>query len=160
MNPLILVATLILFGFLFNSWWLALLGVLAIFLLAAASFLKTRKLPKNLSDLPKDNFEKIPVPAGGRGKHKLLQAPQDMWDTDEEILTYMSAMSSMSPFSLYNPVSADPLRAISQAYHEGEEVPRDVLRNTLPFSSYGRDTVFEQIFIGLPINLGSLIKRR
>jgi hypothetical protein len=149
MNPAVVVLCLIGLGFLFDAWWLMVMGVGMIFLLALASFVKSRQV------VPMQ-----PVPGGGP-RHKLLQAPQDMWEDDDEAATFLAATGGPSPFSsLYSPMGGDPMASVSQAYQRGHPIPNSAMRNVLPFSGYGRDSAFEQVFMGLPVNIGALINRR
>lgn len=145
MNAVLFVIVLLAISAIFGSGWLAMISVSALFLISIAMILNIK---------PKEQIQT--VPAGGTGKkHKLLQAPMDAWDNDDT-LAYLMAMTGSRPLPINAP--EDPLKTINNAFGPGRKIPADIVRNVLPFRNYGRETVFEQVFIGLPISIGRLIK--
>lgn len=135
MNPFLISGVLVLAGLLAQIWWLTGIGVIGVLLSLTTVYSR-----------------EPPAPSGGKTTYKLLQAAPDSWD-DDEILTYYSAMAGPKP--LGTQTVEDPMKVLSK-----KGIPSDVLRNTLPFQGYGRKSVFEQLFIGLPVNLGTLIKKK
>lgn len=137
-NPVILSISFVIFGFIFEAWWLVAIGGAGL-LLTAATHAKAQAR----------------APAGGKTRYKLVQAPQDAWE-DDDTLSYIYAMTGPRQFPMKPP--EDPLRAVSRTAQGN--IPRDITRNILPFSNYGRESVFEQLLIGLPVNIGTLIKKK
>ncbi|MCD4740349.1 hypothetical protein K8R43_04105 [archaeon] len=140
MNPFLLTIAIAFFGLLFNAQWLFLLGALG--LIITALFKLTAK--------------PIRAPAGGTVvSHKLMQAPIDAWD-EENIATYMTALGGQRTLTMGN--MDDPFKVLSDS--SKGSVPADLIRNRLPFSNYGRESLFEHFFIGLPINMGTLFRKK
>lgn len=145
MNGILFVIILLVISAIFGSSWLAMISIGALFLISIALFVNRRSQEQS----------RQAAPSGGR-KHKLIQAPQEAWDEDETF-TYLMGLTGTRPLPINAP--EDPLKSINSAFGPDRRIPADVVRNILPFRNYGRETVFEQIFIGLPINIGSLIKK-
>jgi hypothetical protein len=145
MNGFLLAASLLVFGMLFDSWWLSMTGVAGLFIALIYYYVEARK-------------SVLAAPAGGRPTHKVIQAPDNAWENDDA-MSYVIGMSGLRAMPMSN--MDDPFRAISKGFESKDQlVARDVARNFLPLSNYGRQTVFEHVFIGLPINIGTLIKKR
>ncbi len=110
-----------------------------------------------------------PAPAGGqRYKHKVLngQPPHVIDDDSAFWQTMMSAPGGglmQHPgkelgFALGN---ADPFSTLGQ---NNPAVGPDSMmgrrtRDFLPFPNYGRQSIYEQLFIGFPLSIGSIFKK-
>ena len=136
-NPYLLTLAITFFGLLFNLQWLTIMGVFGLLMVLVF------------------NFTARPVAPSGSVSvsHKVMQAPIDAWD-EENIATYMAALGGQRTLPMHQ--MDDPFKAVSKS--SVGDVPNDLMRNRLPFSNYGRESLFEHFFIGLPVNMGTLMK--
>lgn len=138
-----MVTILVLVGLIFNSLWLVGIGLIGLFFVMVSHYSRVRETP-------------IPAAAPSGGvSHKVLQAPMGAWDEDPT-LTALVALGGQRTLTIGPP--DDTMRAVSAS--SKNPIARDVVRNRLPFTNYGRESLFEHFFIGLPINMGTLIKKR
>ncbi len=125
----VLVSLIVLgFGILFSQIWITILGIVLLIL----SIIRIKPAPS--------------PPSGGTVlKHKLIQAPMDVWDTDEEdFLTAMAAMQGPPTLGV------DVLYTISKGTGEKlKPLEAGILRKMLPFSNYGASSAIQRMMAGL-----------
>ena len=116
------------FGILFSQIWIAMLGIVLLIL----SIIRIKPTPS---------------PSEGKGvlRHKLIQAPMDAWDTDEEdFLTAMAAMQGPPTLGV------DVLYTITKETGEKlKPLEAGILRKMLPFSNYGASSAIQRMMAGL-----------
>ncbi len=131
MNWVILSLAVIVIGIWFNQWVISALGVILLILSA------TKVSTEN--------------PAKTEIKHKLIQAPVDAWDTSEEDMATFLGVEHGMPMQL----GTDILGPITPKIAENiGELPAGVLRNFLPFRTYGESSAIQRMLAGmvLPID--------
>ncbi len=111
-----------------------------------------------------------PAPAGGpRYRHKLLNEAPPPHVLDNDSAFWQTMMSAPGGSLMQGPMGkmdfalgkADPF---SEMYANAKGMgPDDMMgrrvRDFLPFPNYGRQSIYEQIFIGFPLSVGSIIKK-
>ncbi|MCD6522154.1 MAG: hypothetical protein J7K68_00235 [Candidatus Diapherotrites archaeon] len=147
----LMVMALALVGYLFHFEFGIFLGVVGALLVLLLAYIKSLPVPQHRIAVPQ---------ASPKKRHKLIQAPEDMWK-QEDMTTYMAAMQG-SPMHFRGGTGFDPFAAAVEYAFWSKKAPfnrhtTDFIRNILPFSAYGRTSLLEHIFIGLPIGLGSFL---
>lgn len=114
-----------------------------------------------------------PVPSGPRYKHKVIDADSSAWE-DKSAETLLMAMGGPQhagfgggrltggpmfggarPFPQQAIPTVDPLWPAIMHFEDPNV--RHIVRSMLPFPSYGRTSWIENMFIGFPMSLGSLL---
>ncbi|MCK4327684.1 MAG: hypothetical protein KAW41_04375 [Candidatus Diapherotrites archaeon] len=134
---------LILLGTVVRSELLVIFGFIAIALQLTLDTLKSR----------------APAPvaqARPRPRHKLVEAPDDMWEKQEDNV-WQAMMSGPSPMSIGGQPDFMNIatRGVQNPHVAG------VMRGMLPFQNYGRQGpmgALENVFIGFPIGIGNFFR--
>jgi hypothetical protein len=154
------------FGALTGSDALTGVGIAAFIILAAFELIR-----------PQPKARPAPEGGGTRYRHKLLDAPQDAWENNDEALwQHMMSMpggglmgkpGNIGLPGLLGDMPADRQLTgmldrsdpFNSAYGKlGSGMVGNRVRDFLPFPGYGRQSILEQIFIGMPLSITAMIK--
>lgn len=140
MNPFVFGSVLIITGLFSQVHIITGVGVLAVF----AGLVKRRPSKQDAV-----------APMARPMRHKLLDAPANAWDEEPWFPYLAMTQASMGGFNQMDPLGG----AFASAGFKDRHV-HDIARNMLPFSHYGRNSVVENIFFGLPLSMGAFLNPR